>query len=475
MPETSLETGQPNNTMKNALVTPSSTSPPKIIDSDIEYAYLCTQEGDPQQALARYTALLLNYQYGLSILIKQITGKIAPPEPEYRRVTRCVFVINDQIPSPADLTLLQGETPVPLVLLCPEATLAASNLGDNGSVFVCSWGNAFQPQAPVLPTVVAKAFAAHQISRLFESNHDDSAALDSQRIGRLLKNVETLPTLPQIVLHIMRLVHDPNSTAEALEKVVLSDPAVVHKLLQVINSPIFAGPGHKGQWNLKEAIVRLGRRKVATVVQQIKLINTFVKSQESAFDMRRFWQHSVGCAVIADRIYEHNLVSLRAPISFNEYWIGALLHDVGKLLLGSFFWGYFSKVAEQLQPHGTVLDFRQAETNLGNVADHEFIGRLLLMKAKLQRSVIEAVGTHHTGGASPRPLVCLVHLADNLSKDLGMGYFSASQGNYSPAVLRRLRLHESDLDQLRQQLGESVQQEVRELVDRCLEPSTTPR
>ena len=93
---------------------------------------------------------------------------------------------------------------------------------------------------------------------------------------------------------------------------------------------------------LKEIITRLGVKKVGAIAQQVKMINSLVKPEESKFDMKRFWEHSVGCAIIADKLYTERHVKLQAEIEFNDYWIGSLLHDVGKLVIGFFFWDWLS-------------------------------------------------------------------------------------------------------------------------------------
>ena len=113
-------------------------------------------------------------------------------------------------------------------------------------------------------------------------------------------------------------------------------------------------------------------------------------------------------------------------------------------------------------------DFRQAEAQFGDVANHEYIGRILLMKAKMQRGLVETVATHHTGGKSPMALVGLIHLADNICKDLGLGYFPQVRGVYSEAILRTLKLTEKDIRQLQTSLGESLHAEIEDLVDRCI-------
>ena len=74
------------------------------------------------------------------------------------------------------------------------------------------------------------------------------------------------------------------------------------------------------------------------------MINSLVKPEESEFDMKRFLEHSVGTAIIADKLVTDRLVRLGKPLEFNDYWIGALLHDVGKLVLGFFFWDWMLRI-----------------------------------------------------------------------------------------------------------------------------------
>ncbi|MEE2833759.1 MAG: HDOD domain-containing protein [Candidatus Latescibacterota bacterium] len=54
-----------------------------------------------------------------------------------------------------------------------------------------------------------------------------------QQVERCLRSINTLPTLPEIVMRIMRMVNDPKTTPAQLERVLCTDPAIVMKLLQV--------------------------------------------------------------------------------------------------------------------------------------------------------------------------------------------------------------------------------------------------
>ncbi len=67
----------------------------------------------------------------------------------------------------------------------------------------------------------------------------------------------------------------------------------------------------------------------------------------------------------------------------------------------------------------------------------------------------------------PTPLVSLVHLSDQICKDLGLGYVSGERGEYSDSVLRALGLDSAGLDRLREQLRESMVDEIMDVVERC--------
>ena len=61
----------------------------------------------------------------------------------------------------------------------------------------------------------------------------------------------------------------------------------------------------------------------------------------------------------------------------------------------------------------------------------------------------------------------LLELADNLAKDLGLGYGRDERGTYSATVLRRLKLCKEDIQALQKGLRPAVE-EVEELVSRCV-------
>lgn len=235
---------------------------------------------------------------------------------------------------------------------------------------------------------------------------------------------------------------------------------------ELVNTPAFAGVGQHGDWGLRDAVVRLGRRKLGSLALQIKLINGLIKPEESGFDLRRFWVHSVGCAHIADKLFSRRLVSIDVDeLSVNEYWVGALLHDIGKLVLGFFFFDHFDRLASLTT--GARITFRDAEERLGDVIGHEQLGQLLLMRANMNEDLVRCVGTHHQPGAIPGALLALVNFSDNLCKDLGMGSLPDETAEYDAGVLRVLGVTPERVESIRESLGQNTVQEVMDIVERC--------
>ena len=113
--------------------------------------------------------------------------------------------------------------------------------------------------------------------------------------------------------------------------------------------------------------------------------------------------------------------------------------------------------------------FRQAEKDLCDVANHEFLGQLLLLKSNVGEQLVRAVGEHHSG-KDPSDLVCLLHIANNLCKDLGKGYLQEESSLYRVEVLQKLKIAKPDMERICQELGEKMVKEIDDLVDRCVQP-----
>lgn len=439
-------------------------------DSTQEYGLIVRQEGKSQHTLAKFISLFLNYRFGIQTdLVDDLIGAAGALRQRGKR-TRCVFVIqNTAVSTRTTVPALTLKGTIPLFLVFPGhvATEQEEAGGELTNVHICRWELAFTQDEGSLQRVVAEGMLGDEVDAIFGSGEKEAQNSLADRVRTRLDQLDTLPTLPAVVLHIMRLISDPKTTISQLEELLLRDPAIVLKVLQVANSPVFAGAGHKGRWTLKDALVRMGLRKVGAIAQQIALINTFVRPEESDFDLERFWQHSVGCALVANELCEGQMVKLAGPVEFNDFWIASLLHDAGKLVQGFFYYEWFERILRQMD--GGKTPYHQAESEMSAGISHGTIGELLLEKSGMPAELNQAVGLHHTPGESPAPLVALVHVADNVTKDIGLGYVDGEKGDYSRPALAALGLSREGVRKLNDALGELVTGEVRALVKQCME------
>ncbi len=441
----------------------------QVVHTEREFALIIRQAPDPPPVMLVYLRLLLNHLYGLEILNGQKLPDVASLVMEHGHSVRSIFLIqNEEISSRNTISALSQRGNLPVVLVMPPHLAQGHVAICQGmkNVFICDWDRAVGNADTSLQTIVAGAFEAQGIVKLPTDDGELPHGLLKKRIQQRLKFGDTLPTLPEIVLRITQMLADPRTTADDLEEVVSTDHAIVHRLLHVVKSSVFQGTRTDGHWTLKEAIVRLGSKQVGAVAQQVKLINSLVRPENSQFNIRRFWEHSVGCAIIADKLYADKLIPMNTKLEFDLYWIAALLHDVGKLILGFFAWDYFQAVIARMREGNT--SFQRAEERLGHEVTHEHIGQLLMLNSDADKQLVQVVGNHNSTGAQPTPLVSLIHVADNLAKDFGMGYLEDERGIYNSSVLVTLGIARKDIDSIRASMGDSMVREVREIVSRCL-------
>jgi len=423
------------------------------------------EEGKAEKALAKFLELLLGYKYGVQVESVTEVAQIARILRDRSEEVHSVYLVQRHpVSTRTTVPALGAKGKIPLFVVLPGHVVREQQdaCADLENVHLCTWETAFSGGENSLPMMVANGLANR------EGAQGDEQAFLEARVQRQLESMDTLPTLPSIVAEIMRLIDDPETTMDDLEILVASDPAIALKVKQLANSPLFAGQGQKGPASLQDAIMRLGMKKVGAITQQIALVNTFVHTGSSGFDLQRFWEHSLACAVIADRLCEGGLVTLETEVRFNDYWMAALLHDCGKVVQGFFFWEWFERIVRMMDSED--CSFYEAEIEImGAMVGHDLIGELLMQKAGMPAELVEAVGLHHMPGDSPSPLVALIHVANGLSKAIGLSYIENEPPSYDASALKALNLTRESIAELKELMSEAAVGEVKELVQQCMQ------
>jgi HD-like signal output (HDOD) protein len=141
----------------------------------------------------------------------------------------------------------------------------------------------------------------------------------------IVKRIHTIPSLPEVVSQVCRLVNDPNSDAKQINAIMVKDAAMASKMLRMVNS-VYYGLSEPVN-NLEQAIVLLGFKTIRSVALSISVLNLF-QQQSANFNMKAFWAHSAVSACLC------RLIAGKAKLCDPElaFTLG-LLKDVGKVVL----------------------------------------------------------------------------------------------------------------------------------------------
>jgi len=234
------------------------------------------------------------------------------------------------------------------------------------------------------------------------------------QIDRIIRRVDRLPTLPIIYTKLTSLLQAPNTTVQTIGNIIAEDQAIAVKVLRLVNSAFYGLPHKIG--SLKHAIVLLGLNQVKNLVLATSTLQMFQEFKSAqAFDMKKFWEHSVGCAIAAKVLAE--TAHLTSP---DDIFSGGLLHDVGKLIHAIYLDEAFTAVIADVQENGVPM-IESEKKILGY--DHSYTGRELAARWSLSQGTIEMIAHHHLADTSARITkeVAAVHVGDILCIALGLG------------------------------------------------------
>ncbi|RKZ19530.1 hypothetical protein DRQ50_01865 [bacterium] len=228
----------------------------------------------------------------------------------------------------------------------------------------------------------------------------------------ILARVRTVPSLPSVVIKIRKFLKDPDLNFTELARVIEHDPGLTANILQLANSAYFG-------WSrripsVKEAITRLGTNRIFQMVLCMS-VAPLVRKPIKGYDMTagQLWEHSFAAAICAEKLAQ--VLRMR---DVEEAFTAALLHDMGKVVLGTFVEVDDEPIKQMVMDEG--LSFNQAERKVLGV-DHGEVAGELLRFWNLPEEVAAAAHWHHEPSRAEQPseLIDLVHAADVLCMRFG--------------------------------------------------------
>ena len=255
--------------------------------------------------------------------------------------------------------------------------------------------------------------------------------MKDNKLNLILARVKSFPTMPGAGAKMLALLEEPDTAASEIEEILRYDPGLTANVLKLANSAYFGIPSKIG--SLKQAVILLGLKRLLQLVVA-SCVSAVMDKSVAGYELPPgdLWRHSVAVSIAAEA-----LAKKKKRVGSEDVFTPALLHDVGKLVLGAF-------VKEELEEIQSIaskgIPFVVAE-NMILGTDHAEIGARILAHWNLPSDVINAVRWHHEPDSpdASNLQMDVVYLANLLCQTPDTsGQASGHAVELSPAVMDRL-------------------------------------
>ncbi|MGL1863713.1 MAG: HDOD domain-containing protein [Pseudodesulfovibrio sp.] len=260
--------------------------------------------------------------------------------------------------------------------------------------------------------------------------------------GEILQ-VKDLPTLPHVLEKVTKLIENPDTSSEAIAKVISTDQVLSAKVLKMVNSPIYGFPGRIS--SIQHALVLLGFNVIRGIIISTSVFDMMVQA------MKGLWEHSLGCATAC------NIIARRAGFEDpEEYAVAGLLHDLGKVVTAAQLPELHKQITDNVE--AKQLSYYQSEKDILGFG-HDRINAWLGKHWGLPPNIREAMSRHHAPQLAEfyKPMSCVVHVADFLVRLFEFGNSGDDQTAYlRPEALIELKFKMTDLDKVMDEMAEQL-------------------
>ena len=229
----------------------------------------------------------------------------------------------------------------------------------------------------------------------------------------VVESLPRLPAFPQIVLNILAVLDDENSSISVLINHLQRDPVIAGRVLAAANNSSQYGQRNMG--GIATAVSFIGMRRVREIVLTTSLVDFSRQTRSSQF----FLEHCLAVGIATQELAKE--VSLNPDRAL----IAGLLHDIGKLWMCYLYPKQHQEVITHLDRHHNPLcDVEQEIFGM----DHCKIGAVIAQHWGLPEDIIEAISLHHQINVPDmNPLAAITHIAEAISNGLDFPYREDNQ------------------------------------------------
>jgi putative nucleotidyltransferase with HDIG domain len=263
--------------------------------------------------------------------------------------------------------------------------------------------------------------------------------MSQSKLKNIMSQIRSFPSMPATGAKMLRMLEDPETGVDEIEAMLRHDPGLTGNVLKLANSAYFGIPAKVS--SVKQGILLLGLRKLIQLVIA-SCVNSVMDKPVPGYDLPpgNLWRHSIAVSIAAEA-----LVKDKKNIDAEDVFTPALLHDIGKLILGHFIKDELDDI-EKIVSEGVAYVVAE-DMVLGT--DHAQVGAQVLTQWSFPRDVIEAVRWHHDPDFPEKATasVDVVYLSNLLCQANGQSDQDAGViDGLSPAVIERLGIDVSQFD-----------------------------
>lgn len=255
-----------------------------------------------------------------------------------------------------------------------------------------------------------------------------------------------IPSPPQLLLQLLRRVDDDQSTMAELAELVLQDPGLSTRVLNIANSPALRRGAELR--SIENCLIALGTRLVRSIATCLSIQNLFERDDGmSEADISGFWVHSLLVAELSRSL----ALASQFPLP-DETYLAGLLHDVGQLILLSSLGEPYARLLTGIEDEDALESLESAQFDV----HHSEVGTWLVDQWQLDSTLASGILFHH---ALPED----IETAATLPQIVWLAHALTASQEVSPelqAHYRRLspRAGATELGSLRQQAMQQTRQ-----------------
>ena len=265
----------------------------------------------------------------------------------------------------------------------------------------------------------------------------------------ILSKIKSFPSMPATGAKMLKMLEDPETTVDEIEDVLRHDPGLTGNVLKLANSAYFGIPSKVA--STRQAVLLLGLKKLIQLVIA-SCVSAIMDKPVPGYNLPPgdLWRHSIAVSIAAEA-----LVKDKPNIAADDIFTPALLHDIGKLILGYFVeeeQDAIDKIADEGVPYVVA-------ENMVLGTDHAEVGAKILTQWSFPDEVIDAVRWHHDPdypeqAGTSKDIVYLANLLCQINDDSSQN--ETPSYDLSPAVIERLGLDTGQFEEIKARVGQWV-------------------